>query len=124
MGLAALLGKGVYSFGQLLQHPIARALEAGSFGWLHDLLTAFNAGGWRVHGGGVGTWIAFVMGLSYSAGGRRWCACSDITARQLRSPAMVCAVGVRCGGLGVGRGWGWWPERSVPACSLDNVMCE
>uniref|UniRef100_A0A7S0RYM3 PCI domain-containing protein n=1 Tax=Chlamydomonas leiostraca TaxID=1034604 RepID=A0A7S0RYM3_9CHLO len=44
VGLAALLGKGVYSFGQLLQHPIAKVLEGGAYAWLHDILVAFNAG--------------------------------------------------------------------------------
>eukprot|EP00955_Chlamydomonas_euryale_P029148 307073-Chlamydomonas_euryale.AAC.5 len=38
VSLAALLGEGVYSFGQLLQHPIACALDGGPQQWLHDML--------------------------------------------------------------------------------------
>ncbi len=35
----------VYSFGQLLQHPIVGALDASpAYAWLHELLAAFNAG--------------------------------------------------------------------------------
>lgn len=44
IALAALLGEHVYSFGQLLQHPIVGVLQGGAFAWLHELLEAFNAG--------------------------------------------------------------------------------
>lgn len=45
VGLAALLGDGVYSFAQLLSHPVAASLDASpQFSWLADLLRAFNAG--------------------------------------------------------------------------------
>jgi 26S proteasome regulatory subunit N9 len=45
VGLAALLGEGVYSFAQLLMHPIASSLDSSpSFGWLAELLRAFNRG--------------------------------------------------------------------------------
>lgn len=44
ISLAALLGEHVYSFGQLLQHPIIAVLDNGQYAWLHDLLKAFNAG--------------------------------------------------------------------------------
>jgi len=54
VGLAALLGKNIYNFGELLQHPIIKVLsevkeskegkEANAWGWLPDLLNAFNKG--------------------------------------------------------------------------------
>jgi 26S proteasome regulatory subunit N9 len=45
VGLAALLGDGVYAFAQLLEHPIAASLdESPAFSWLADLLRAFNRG--------------------------------------------------------------------------------
>jgi 26S proteasome regulatory subunit N9 len=44
VSLAALLGEGIYSFGQLLQHPIAAALDNGPHQWLHDMLKVFNEG--------------------------------------------------------------------------------
>jgi hypothetical protein len=34
----------VYSFGQLLTHPIINALDESPFAWLHTLLRTFNAG--------------------------------------------------------------------------------
>jgi len=45
VGLAALLGEGVYGFAQLLSHPIAASLDASpQFAWLADVLRAFNRG--------------------------------------------------------------------------------
>lgn len=44
VSLAALLGEHIYSFGQLLQHPIVSVLDASPYAWLHELLAAFNAG--------------------------------------------------------------------------------
>ncbi|KAG2429451.1 hypothetical protein HYH02_014033 [Chlamydomonas schloesseri] len=44
VSLAALLGEGVYSFGQLLQHPIVSSLDGTPSQWLHELLVAFNDG--------------------------------------------------------------------------------
>ena len=44
VSLAALLGEDIYSFGQLLQHPIVSSLHGGPFAWLHELLEAFNSG--------------------------------------------------------------------------------
>ena len=38
VSLAALLGEHIYSFGQLLQHPIANALDNGPHQWLHEML--------------------------------------------------------------------------------------
>ena len=44
VSLAALLGEHVYSFGQLLQHPIVTALDGTPFQWLHEMLACFNNG--------------------------------------------------------------------------------
>jgi len=44
LGLAAILGKNVYNFGELLAHPILGSLNDPSRKWLVDLLYAFNAG--------------------------------------------------------------------------------
>ncbi len=37
VSLSALLGENIYSFGQLLQHPIVNSLS-GPHQWLHELL--------------------------------------------------------------------------------------
>ena len=44
LGIAALVGEGLYNFGELLQHPVVKTLEETEYGWLADLLRAFNAG--------------------------------------------------------------------------------
>ncbi|XP_019634907.1 PREDICTED: 26S proteasome non-ATPase regulatory subunit 13-like [Branchiostoma belcheri] len=44
LGLAALLGDGVYNFGELLAHPVLDSLRNTDKQWLVDLLYAFNAG--------------------------------------------------------------------------------
>ncbi|XP_015510781.1 26S proteasome non-ATPase regulatory subunit 13 [Neodiprion pinetum] len=44
LGLAALLGEGVYNLGELLAHPVLESLKGTSNAWLVDLLQAFNAG--------------------------------------------------------------------------------
>uniref|UniRef100_T1JHP1 26S proteasome non-ATPase regulatory subunit 13 n=1 Tax=Strigamia maritima TaxID=126957 RepID=T1JHP1_STRMM len=44
LGLAALLGEGVYNFGELLAHPILEALKSSQKTWLVDLLYIFNSG--------------------------------------------------------------------------------
>ncbi|XP_020710650.2 26S proteasome non-ATPase regulatory subunit 13 [Athalia rosae] len=44
LGLAALLGEGVYNLGELLAHPVLESLKGTPNGWLVDLLQAFNAG--------------------------------------------------------------------------------
>ncbi|KAG8282404.1 26S proteasome non-ATPase regulatory subunit 13 [Homalodisca vitripennis] len=44
LGLAALLGEGVYNLGELLAHPILNTLKATPNAWLVDLLFAFNTG--------------------------------------------------------------------------------
>ncbi|GFR40383.1 hypothetical protein Agub_g933 [Astrephomene gubernaculifera] len=44
VSLAALLGEHIYSFGQLLQHPIITSLDNTPSQWLHELLQCFNNG--------------------------------------------------------------------------------
>ncbi|CAK9831550.1 26S proteasome non-ATPase regulatory subunit 13 [Anthophora retusa] len=44
LGLAALLGEGVYNLGELLAHPVLQSLKGTQNSWLVDLLQAFNAG--------------------------------------------------------------------------------
>jgi 26S proteasome regulatory subunit N9 len=42
IGLAALLGDGVYGFAQLLMHPIVKVLQSGQYAWLGEMLEVFN----------------------------------------------------------------------------------
>ena len=44
LGIAALVGEGLYNFGELLEHPVVATLEETDFAWLAELLRAFNAG--------------------------------------------------------------------------------
>lgn len=44
LGLAAILGKDVYNFGELLAHPILNSLKDTENNWLVELLIAFNSG--------------------------------------------------------------------------------
>lgn len=45
IGLAAILGKEIYNFGELLAHPVLEVLKATQDRkWLVDLLIAFNSG--------------------------------------------------------------------------------
>ncbi|XP_033629621.1 26S proteasome non-ATPase regulatory subunit 13-like isoform X2 [Asterias rubens] len=44
LSLAALLGEGIYNFGELLAHPILEYLKTSEKKWLVDLLYAFNSG--------------------------------------------------------------------------------
>jgi len=44
LSLAALLGEGVYNFGELLAHKILESLKGTENEWLIDLLFAFNSG--------------------------------------------------------------------------------
>ncbi|OQV20449.1 26S proteasome non-ATPase regulatory subunit 13 [Hypsibius exemplaris] len=44
LAIAAILGEGVYSFGELLVHPIAQALQNPKYDWLLKSLEAFNYG--------------------------------------------------------------------------------
>lgn len=44
LGLAALLGDGIYNIGELLTHPILESLKGTENEWLIELLQAFNKG--------------------------------------------------------------------------------
>nr|CAI5848897.1 unnamed protein product [Callosobruchus analis] len=44
LGLAALLGEGVYNLGELLAHPVLQSLKKTENAWLIELLYAFNSG--------------------------------------------------------------------------------
>ncbi|XP_055505081.1 LOW QUALITY PROTEIN: 26S proteasome non-ATPase regulatory subunit 13-like [Leucoraja erinacea] len=44
LGLAGLLGEGVYNFGELLMHPVLESLRTTDKQWLIDTLFAFNSG--------------------------------------------------------------------------------
>ncbi|KAJ3413548.1 26S proteasome regulatory subunit [Chytridiales sp. JEL 0842] len=44
LALSALLGEGVYNFGELLLHPILDTLKGSPADWLRQLLYAFNSG--------------------------------------------------------------------------------
>ncbi|XP_062405678.1 26S proteasome non-ATPase regulatory subunit 13-like [Sardina pilchardus] len=44
LGLAGLLGEGVYNFGELLMHPVLETLRKTDKQWLIDTLYAFNGG--------------------------------------------------------------------------------
>lgn len=44
LGLAALLGEGIYNIGELLTHPILESLQNSENEWMIDLLQAFNKG--------------------------------------------------------------------------------
>lgn len=44
LGLAALLGEGIYNIGELLSHQIIDSLTGTEYEWLIELLKAFNSG--------------------------------------------------------------------------------
>lgn len=44
LGLAALLGEGIYNIGELLAHPILESLAGTGNEWLVEILRAFNSG--------------------------------------------------------------------------------
>ena len=44
LSLAAILGDGIYNFGELLMHPILGSLNGTRDQWLVDLLFSFNRG--------------------------------------------------------------------------------
>lgn len=44
LGLAALLGDGIYNIGELLAHPILESLNGTENEWIVELLKAFNSG--------------------------------------------------------------------------------
>ncbi|OLY85129.1 putative 26S proteasome regulatory subunit rpn9 [Smittium mucronatum] len=44
LAIAALLSESIYNFGDLLSHPIIKALEESNQRWMYELLSAFNCG--------------------------------------------------------------------------------
>ena len=58
--LAALLGKNVFNFGELLQHKILESLRPTDKGWLVDLISVFNAGDMAQFNG------IFIFGFSHA----------------------------------------------------------
>ena len=44
IALAALVGEGIYNFGEVLANPLLGALDGSDFAWLRDLLRIFNHG--------------------------------------------------------------------------------
>lgn len=68
LGLAALLGEGVYNLGELLAHPVLESLKGTPNEWLIDLLKAFNSGD-----------IAALEKLKPS-----WSKVADLAAQELR----------------------------------------
>jgi len=44
LGRAALIGKNIYNFGELLQHPMLAVLRGTPHEWIGHMLVAFNAG--------------------------------------------------------------------------------
>lgn len=68
LGLAALLGDGVYNLGELLAHPVLQSLKGTPNAWLVDLLQAFNAGD-----------IAALERLK-----TQWCKVADLAAQELK----------------------------------------
>jgi len=43
-GLSALIGKEIYNYGEILEHPIIDVLRGSSFEWLGEALSIFNNG--------------------------------------------------------------------------------
>lgn len=68
LGLAALLGEGVYNLGELLAHPVLESLKGTPNNWLVDLLQAFNAGD-----------IVALEKLK-----PQWCKVADLAAQELK----------------------------------------
>jgi len=44
LGIAALLGKDIYNFGDLLEHPVLESLQGSDHQWLAEVIYAFNKG--------------------------------------------------------------------------------
>ncbi|KAG4099627.1 PCI-domain-containing protein [Neocallimastix lanati (nom. inval.)] len=44
LAISALLGEGLYNFGELIMHPILESLVGTSYEWLKNLLYAYNSG--------------------------------------------------------------------------------
>ena len=69
IGKAALLGEKVFNFGELLVHPVLKALEGSAEAWMTELLLAFNAGdvaaykaAVQTHGAAIGQQPELVAG--------------------------------------------------------------
>jgi len=58
LGLAAILGDGVYNFGELLAHDILNSLSGTEQEWVNELLFAFNAGDIAKYESLKGSWSA------------------------------------------------------------------
>jgi len=43
-GISALIGKEIFNYGEILEHPIIEALRGSSFEWLGEALSIFNSG--------------------------------------------------------------------------------
>ncbi|MEQ2176995.1 26S proteasome non-ATPase regulatory subunit 13 [Goodea atripinnis] len=65
LGLAGLLGEGVYNFGELLMHPVLESLRNTDKQWLIDTLYAFNAGNVEKFQGFKSAWGQQVRCLKY-----------------------------------------------------------
>lgn len=82
LGLAALLGEGVYNLGELLAHPVLDSLKTTDSGWLVDLLFAFNSGD---------------LG-KYEAMRPQWSSIADLSAQELflrQKISLLCLMEVR-----------------------------
>lgn len=69
IGKAAPLGEKVFNFGELLVHPVLKALEGSPEAWMTELLLAFNAGdvaaykaAVQTHGAAIGQQPELVAG--------------------------------------------------------------
>uniref|UniRef100_A0A8C4I2I5 26S proteasome non-ATPase regulatory subunit 13 n=1 Tax=Dicentrarchus labrax TaxID=13489 RepID=A0A8C4I2I5_DICLA len=63
LGLAGLLGEGVYNFGELLMHPVLETLRNTDKQWLIDTLYAFNGGNVEKFQGFKSAWGQQTMSL-------------------------------------------------------------
>ncbi|GAU98544.1 hypothetical protein RvY_09676 [Ramazzottius varieornatus] len=57
LAIAAVLGEGIYSFGELLVHPIILALQNPKYDWLLRSLEAFNYGDEKAFDALKGQWV-------------------------------------------------------------------
>lgn len=74
--LAALLGEGVYNFGELLAHPILECLQGSEQQWVVELLYAFNSGSLA----------------QYEALRSSWAEQPDLAARELSLRQKMCLL--------------------------------
>ena len=82
LGLAALLGEGVYNLGELLAHPVLQTLNATENSWLVDLLCAFNSGDIN----------------KFENMKRKWATIADLAAQELflrQKISLLCLMEVR-----------------------------